>query len=265
MTYISITSSDLIAAAVLIFINGAMSWALQLGLERSIAIAAVRMVVQLGAIGFVLKFVFAQTSPLLTAAMALVMILIAGREVLARQETRIGGWLVYGLGSGTLLFVGLFATVYAMVALIQPEPWYAPRYVLPILGMVLGNALTSVSLVLNTVTQTAKRERAAIEAQLALGATRRTAMRNVVAHAVRTGLMPVMNSMAAAGIVTLPGMMTGQILAGVEPVEAAKYQVIIMFLISAGTAIGVMMAAIGGVWLITDARHRLRVKLLGMA
>ncbi len=129
MTYISLTSSDLIAAALLIFINGAMSWALQLGLERSIAIAAVRMVVQLGAIGFVLKFVFAQTSPLLTAAMAFVMILIAGQEVLARQETRIGGWLAYGLGSGTLLFVGLFASVYAMLALIQPQPWYAPRYV----------------------------------------------------------------------------------------------------------------------------------------
>ncbi len=125
--------------------------------------------------------------------------------------------------------------------------------------------MTSVSLVLNTVTQTAKRERAAIEAQLALGATRQAAMRSVVAHAVKTGLMPVMNSMAAAGVVTLPGMMTGQVLAGVEPVEAAKYQVIIMFLLSAGTAIGVMMAAIGGVWLITDARHRLRVKLLGMA
>ena len=141
MTYISLTSSDLIAAALLIFINGAMSWTLQLGLERSIAIAAVRMVVQLGAIGFVLKFVFAQTSPLLTAAMAFVMILIAGQEVLARQETRIGGWLAYGLGSGTLLFVGLFATVYAMLALIQPQSWYAPRYVLPILGMVLGNAM----------------------------------------------------------------------------------------------------------------------------
>jgi putative ABC transport system permease protein len=264
MTYVPLTWIDLAAAAVLIVFNGALSWALRLGLERSIALASVRMVVQLGAVGFVLKFIFEQTSPLLTAAMALVMIAVAGHEVLARQETRIGGWMAYGIGTGTLFFVGLVATIYSMIVIIGPEPWYAPRYVLPILGMVLGNTLTGVSLVLNTITQTAKRERAAIEARLALGETRFGATSSVVVHGVKTGLMPILNAMAATGLVTLPGMMTGQILVGMDPVEAAKYQIMIMFVIAASTAFGVMLAAIGGAWLITDARHRLRVAALGL-
>ncbi|MCL4764864.1 MAG: iron export ABC transporter permease subunit FetB [Hyphomicrobiaceae bacterium] len=265
MSYVPLSWLDLSAAAVLIVINGGLSWALRLGLERSIALATLRMIVQLGAIGFVLKFVFEQTSPLLTAAMALVMVAVAGHEALARQETRIGGWAAYGIGTGTLFFVGLLATVYTMTVVIGPEPWYAPRYVLPILGMILGNTLTGVALVFNAVTQAARRDRAAIEARLALGATRFEATSGVVLHAVKTGLMPILNAMAASGIVTLPGMMTGQILAGIDPIEAAKYQIMIMFLISAATALGVMTAAVGGAWLITDARHRLRVAMLGAA
>lgn len=264
MSYVPLSWLDLVAAAVLILLNGALSWALRLGLERSIAVASVRMVVQLGAIGFVLKFVFEQTSPLLTAAMALVMVAVAGHEALARQETRIGGWAAYGIGTGTLFFVGLLATVYTMTVIIGPEPWYAPRYLLPILGMILGNTLTGVALVFNSVTQAAKRERAAIEARLALGATRFEATASVVVHAVKTGMMPILNAMAATGVVTLPGMMTGQILSGIDPVEAAKYQVMIMFVISAATALGVMLAAVGGAWLITDSRHRLRVAALGI-
>lgn len=264
MSYVPLSWLDLAAAAVLIVFNGALSWALRLGLERSIAIATLRMVAQLGAIGFVLKLIFEQTSPLVTAAMALVMVAVAGHEALARQETRVGGWTAYGIGTGTLFFVGLVATLYTMIVVIGPEPWYAPQYVLPILGMILGNTLTGVALVFNTITQAAKRDRAAIEARLALGETRFEATSSVVVHAVKTGLMPILNAMAATGIVTLPGMMTGQILAGIDPVEAAKYQVMIMFVIAAGTALGVMLAAIGGAWLITDARHRLRVEALGL-
>ena len=265
MSYVPLSWLDLTAAAVLIVFNGVLSWALRLGLERSIAIATLRMVVQLGAIGFVLKFVFEQTSPLLTAVLALVMVAMAGHEALARQESRVGGWMAYGIGTGTLFFVGLLATLYTMIVVMGPEPWYAPRYLLPILGMILGNTLTGVALVMNTIVQAAKRDRAAIEARLALGETRFEATGSVIVHAVKTGLMPILNAMAATGVVTLPGMMTGQILAGIDPVEAAKYQVMIMFVIAAATALGVMLAAIGGAWLITDSRHRLRVGMLGLA
>ena len=132
---------------------------------------------------------------------------------------------------GRRCVAGLIATLFAATAIIAADPWYAPRYVLPILGMMLGNALSGTSLVLDSMTQGAMRERAAIEASLALGATRFEAMRGVLRRALTTGLMPILTAMAATGIVSLPGMMTGQILAGIEPIAAAKYQVMIMFLI----------------------------------
>jgi putative ABC transport system permease protein len=257
MTYVSLSPFDLAAAAALILVNGALSWGFRLALERSLAVAAVRMVVQLGAIGFVLKFVFEQSSALLTAALAVVMILAAGYEVLARQEKRLRGWAAYGLGTGTLFLAGTIASIYSMTVIIGSEPWYAPHYLLPILGMVLGSALTGVALVLNTITEAATRERSAIEARLALGAGRLEALSDVLRRGLKTGLIPTVNSMAAAGIVALPGMMSGQVLAGLDPVEAAKYQIMIMFLISGATALAAVLAALGGVWLLTDARHRL--------
>lgn len=262
MTYVTLSYWDIALAACLIIINGALSIVYRLGVERQLLIATLRMCVQLGAIGFVLKFIFAQTSPLWTMGLALIMILMAGREVMARQTDRFRGWWAYGLGTTTLLFVGTIATIFGVGVLIGPEPWYAPRYVLPILGMMLGNTLTGISLGLENMTTTVKRERNAIEARLALGATRFEAMDQVRRQALKTGMMPIINSMSASGIVALPGMMTGQILSGVDPIEATKYQLMIMFLIGGGTALGVLIAVTGAVRLLTDERHRLRLDRL---
>ncbi len=260
MNAIPLGLTELALAALLILVNGAVSLAFRLGLERQLAIVAVRMVVQLAAIGFVLKFVFEQTSPVWSLALATLMIAAAGWESISRGETRIAGLLSYGLGAGTLMLTGTLATLFAVAGVIGPEPWWAPRYVLPILGMVLGNSLTGISLVLETIGQSARRERAAIEARIALGANRFEALHDVLRRALRTGMMPILNGMAASGIVALPGMMTGQILAGADPVEATKYQILIMFLLAGATAAGVVLAGVGAVLLITDDRHRLRLE-----
>ncbi|MGH1418476.1 MAG: ABC transporter permease [Hyphomicrobiaceae bacterium] len=262
MTFVALSYWDLSLAAALILINAALSWVFSLGLGRTLAVAAIRMIVQLSLIGLVLTWIFQQTSPLWTLALALVMIAVAGFEAISRQRRRFQGFMAYGLGAGTLFFVGLIVTIYAVAGIISPEPWYQARYVLPILGMILGNALTGVSLVLNTLTETANRERVAIEAQLALGATRFQALRNVLQLALRTGLIPIVNAMAASGLVSLPGMMTGQILAGMNPVDAAKYQIMIMFVIAGATALSVTLAGVGGVLLLTDSRDRLRLDRL---
>jgi putative ABC transport system permease protein len=262
MSYVELSVLDLALAALLLVINGAISLVFGLRLEASLAIAAVRMAVQLGAVGFVLKFVFAQTSPLWTVLIALVMVLVAGTELMQRQERRFAGWWAYGLGNMTLLLVGGLATLYAVAVVIGPQPWYAPRYVLPILGMVLGNTLTSVSLALQTLTDGAERERAAIEARIALGATRFEAFASVLRRAIRTAITPLLNTMSVAGIVTLPGMMTGQILAGADPSEAARYQIMIMFVLTGASGLGALAAAFGGVLLLTDVRHRLRLDRL---
>ena len=265
MSAVNLSALDLALAALLLAINGAISLAFGLRLETSLAIAAVRMTVQLGAVGFVLTFVFAQTSPLWTVLIAMAMVLVAGTELVQRQERRFAGWWAYGLGNVTLLLVGGLATLYAVAVVIGPHPWYAPRYVLPILGMVLGNTLTSVSLALQTLTEGAERERAAIEARIALGATRFEAFAAVLRRAIRTAITPLLNTMSVAGIVTLPGMMTGQILAGADPSEAAKYQIMIMFVLTGASGLGALAAAFGGVLLLTDNRHRLRLDRLAPA
>jgi putative ABC transport system permease protein len=128
--------------------------------------------------------------------------------------------------------------------------------------MILGNALTAVALVLESLTQAARNERAAVEARLALGATAQLAFQSIVRRTLTTALLPTLNGMAVAGVVSLPGMMTGQILAGADPAEAAKYQIMIMFAIAGATALAAVAAAYGGVRLLTDDRTRLRLDRL---
>jgi putative ABC transport system permease protein len=260
MTYIPLDLADLGIAATLLVANGAISIALGLGLVKGMALAALRMVLQLAVVALALKFVFEVNSPLWTALFALIMLGAAGYEVTSRQERRLPGLQALALGALPPFLAGLLATLFAASAIIAPDPWYAPRYVLPIFGMMLGNALTGTSLVLDGVTQGALRERSAIEARLALGASRFGALHGVLKRALTTALMPILTAMAATGVVSLPGMMTGQILAGVEPVAAAKYQIMIMLLIAGATGLAVVAAGLGAVALITDERHRLRLE-----
>ena len=122
--------------------------------------------------------------------------------------------------------------------------------------------MTGIALGLNTLTTAAVRDKAAIEARLMLGASRLEALGGPVRDALVTALMPIVNAMAAAGVVSLPGMMTGQILAGVAPGEAVKYQILIMFLIAGGTCLGAFAAVFAGALRLSDHRHRLRLDRL---
>lgn len=265
MDYISLTLTDMVLASTLILINGGLSMALGLGLERTLFINSVRMLLQLTAIGFVLKFIFAQTNPFWTLGLAMIMIGFAGHEILARQSNRFAGYKAYGLGTSVLLVVGFVCTAFAIGALVQPDPWYAPRYVLPILGMVIGNTMTGIGLGMETLTSSVKREQAVIEARLAIGEPRFIALKGHIKQAMRSGMMPIINAMAASGIISLPGMMTGQILSGVDPIDASKYQLMIMFLIAGGTALGTTGGVYGTALLLTDDRHRLRLERLRSA
>jgi putative ABC transport system permease protein len=260
-SYVPLSIADLFIAAALIALNGAISFAYGLKLEKTLAIASIRMVVQLAIVALVLKFIFVQTSPLWTALFAGVMAIAAGAEIVMRQEHRFSGWQATLMSSSPAFLAGLITTFIAL-AVIQPQPWHAPRIMLPLLGMLVGNALSGVALVLDAMTSAAIRERNSIEARLALGAPRFVAFEDILRRSLRTALMPILNAMAAAGVVSLPGMMTGQILAGIDPVEAAKYQVLIMFLIAGATAIAVLAGALASVHLLTDERHRLRLDRL---
>ncbi|MEE9256612.1 MAG: iron export ABC transporter permease subunit FetB [bacterium] len=262
MSYIRLDSFDLLLAAVLVGTNAGISIWLRLAMERQLLIAALRMVVQLTLMGFFLKTLFEISSLPFTLAAMLAMILFAGNEVRLRQKRRFEGFWSYAVGAVSLFFSVALVTAYSLGTQIQADPWYAPRYAIPLFVMILGNTMTGTSLGLNTITETLARERAAVEARLALGHPYFTAVREPLRDAARTGFIPIVNSMAAVGLVFLPGMMTGQILSGVDPIEAIKYQMLVMFLISGGTGMGVILAIHIGAWRLTDRRDRLRLDRL---
>lgn len=164
------------------------------------------------------------------------------------------------------MFVSSFAVaVLALTVIIGPEPWYRPQYAIPLLGMLLGNTMTGVALGLDRLTDTAWQQRHVIEARLMLGEPWSEAIGGIRRDAMRTGMIPIVNAMAAAGVVSLPGMMTGQILAGTPPALAVKYQILIMFLITVGTGFGTVAAVAAGSRRLFDERERLRLDRLGPA
>lgn len=262
MSYIALSYWDIALAASLLSVNALLSIFFRLGTGKRLVIAATRMVVQLTLVGLVLKALFHTVSPWLTLFVALLMVAFAGREAMARQERTFVGFWGYGLGAGSMLAAAGVVTLFALATQFHADPWYDPRYAIPILGMILGNTMTGVSLSLDRLLAEADGGRARIEARLALGHSFKTAMQVPIRSAMRAGLIPTVNGMAAAGLVSLPGMMTGQILAGVEPVEAVKYQLLIMFLIAGGTALGVFAAVMFGAQRLSDGRQRLRLDRL---
>ena len=262
MSLIHLTPLDLALAAGLVLLLALLSWRLHLGVEGRVLIAAARSTIQLMLIGFVLEALFAQTSLSFIGLLAMVMLLVAGWEVMSRQKRRYSGW--WGMGIGTLsMFVSSFSVLLlALTVIIGVEPWYQPQYLIPLLGMLLGNTMSGIAIALDNLTRHAWEARGRIEARLLLGADWDTAVTDIRRDSLRAGLIPIVNAMAAAGVVSLPGMMTGQILAGSPPLEAAKYQLMIMFLISAGTGLGSTAAVWIGSRRLFDERQRLRLDRL---
>jgi putative ABC transport system permease protein len=259
MSIVQLSPWDLTLAAVLILLLAGLSVRMRLDLTRSLLVAAARTTIQLLLIGFVLKALFENVHPGWMALVASVMLLAAGREVMARQKRRFkGSW---GFVLGTLsMFISSFAVaVMALVTIIGPDPWYTPQYAIPLLGMLLGNTMNGIAIGLDRLTDTAWDQRARVEGCLMLGQTWSQAIEPIRRDSIRSGLIPIINSMMAAGLVSLPGMMTGQILGGNPPMEAVKYQILIMFLITGGTGLGTMAAVWLGSRRLFDERQRLRL------
>ena len=262
MTPILLSPQDLAISASLIVLDGAISVALRLGLHRQIGIAAVRMVIQLVAIGYVLRLIFALNNPAATVLIILVMVLVAGREVAVRPERKFKGYGNYAIGAGSVALATALTAILALTTAIRPHPWFDPHYAVPLAGIILGNVLNAASISLDSVLGGVSREKASVEARLALGETYWEAMAPFIRAAIRRGLLPIINQMSAAGIVTLPGIMTGQILAGLDPLEAVKYQILLMFLLSGGSGLSAVAVAYLAAARLTDDRDRLRLDRL---
>ncbi len=248
-------ATDLCIAAGLVLLAGIVSLVLRLGVERRLGIAAIRTTVQLLLIGYVLEYVFALDAAWAVLAVMLVMIAVASHAAIRRPDRTYAG--IWPRAFGTLLITGFATTLIVTNVVVRVDPWYRAQYVIPLLGMVLGNSLTGISLCIDQLLETLRERRDEVEMELAHGATAWEAARGPVADAVRRGLIPTINSMSVVGLVALPGMMTGQILAGESPLGAVKYQIVVMFMLAGAVSFGSMIAALLTFRALFNDRHQL--------
>lgn len=262
MRIISLSPFDLSIAALLVIALAGLSIPMRLELWRQLLTAGLRTAIQLSLVGFVLKALFENVHFGWVALAAMVMLLAAGAEVMRRQKRRFEGWQGYAMGTVSMFISSFSITILALTVIIDIHPWYEPQYAIPLLGMLLGNTMSGIALGMDRLTQTAWDQRPLIEARLMLGQHWTQAVGDIRRESIRSGLIPIINSMSVVGIVSLPGMMTGQILSGTLPVEAVKYQILIMFLIAGGTGFGTISAVWIGSRRLFDDRQRLRLNRL---
>jgi putative ABC transport system permease protein len=209
----------------------------KIGLEKDMLVAVVRAFIQLIAIGYALNLIFAAEGPFWILLVVGVMIAIAGYTAGQRghgvpQSKRVA---IISVSIGAVLTLGVLVGL-------QVFP-FEPRFIIPIAGMIVGNSMVVTGLVMSRLRDDVKLQRPQIEAALALGATRRQATNNQLRRALATGLTPIVDNTKTVGLISLPGAMTGMILAGASPLEAVQLQIIVMYMLIGAAAFGGLTAA----------------------
>ncbi len=221
---------------IFVIIAGTGSIMLKLRLEKDLAWGTVRTFAQLFLVGYVLKWVFAIDHPVPVLLLYVGMILAAALNIRGRIKQRQIPFFLPTFASMVVSY--LLVTTLVTAVIIQVEPWYKPQYFIPLGGMIIGNAMNAITIGLERLFTDLRKRRAEIELMLSLGATYPEATEAILRDAVRAGMLPSINALMTVGLVSLPGMMTGQILAGSPPMTAVKYQIVVMLMIAAATAIG---------------------------
>lgn len=228
--FIALDLTDLILALGIIALAIALSLWQKLDLEGQLFYGAGRSLLQLMVVGYILEFIFALDTSWSVMLIVLVMISIATVVTRNRIGKKIQGlfpmiWL-------SLVASSSFTIGYIILLIIQPPTWYEPQYLIPLVGMLLGNAMNGASVAGERLVSAIKQNYLEIETYLSLGATPKQAINNYQKDAIRAGLIPTINQMMVVGLVSLPGMFTGQVLAGGNPLDAASYQILILFAIA---------------------------------
>ncbi|MGD2181914.1 ABC transporter permease [Lusitaniella coriacea] len=240
---ITLNPLDMALALALIGIAIALSRFSNLGLEGQFAIGSLRALLQLTIAGYILGFVFALNNPfavLLTLGVMLTVATLVTRNRIGKKLKRL---LPVVLGS--LLASTTLTLSYIIVLIIQPETWYDPQYLIPLAGMILGNAMDTATLAGERLVSTINSTALEIETHLSLGATPQQAVAQPCRDAVRASLIPTLNRMSIVGLVSLPGMLTGQVLGGIDPLDAALYQILIFFAIAFANLVAVLLVTRG--------------------
>jgi len=221
----------------LIVVAMAISYKEKIGLEKDILIGSVRAVIQLTVIGLVLKYVFNLDNAPLTSLILIIMVYNAA-TVAAKRGTGIGHVKVISFGA---ILVGLVITLGSLI--IFNAVSYQPSEVIPVSGMVVGNSMVALSLLYRNLLGSFADRREEVEVKLCLGATPREASKNLIRNSIKTAMVPTIDSMKTLGIVQLPGMMTGLILAGTSPEVAIKYQIMVAFMLTGAVTISSFVAS----------------------
>jgi len=240
MSLIEISIGDLALSLGFIALVVVLSRLEGLAMERTLLTGTVRSMVQLIAVGYVLKVVFDLERWYWVVLAVLVMTMVAAHTARKRQTVRVPHcfWTMAGsIGLAAALVLGSLVGVILRVA-----PWYQPQYLIPLAGIILATTMNATALSVDRFLSEIKQRRTLVEAALALGAGAKQASRASTAAAFRAGMMPFVNTMMVAGIVALPGMMTGQILGGVAPTDAVRYQIVIIYGITAAAAVSSLAA-----------------------
>ena len=232
----ALSNESLLMATVLIAMAVVVSYQQKMRLELEILHSALRAVVQLVVVGYVLHFIFGADHPLFTGGVLLVMLISAAinggkRGAGIKHASWIAGVSI-GIGAVLTLAVLLSANVLS----------FTPYQMIPVGGMVMSGAMVAVGLCFRQITTSFKSRQQEIQIKLALGATPMQACKAILRAALIFSLQPTIDSAKTLGIVSLPGMMTGLILAGMSPMEAIKYQIIVIFMSFSTISIAIAIA-----------------------
>ena len=238
----SIEFWQVIAFSAFIVLSSITSLILRLKLEKDLWVGAVRTTSQLFLMGFVLKYIFDHPNFFLVIGLFVWMTFWAARIINKRIKNK-------PFEVQQPVFLSMIVT-YILISsvttggLLQVRPWFKPEIFIPLAGMVVGNSMNAIAISLDRLFTELRDKRGDVEQMLAFGATASEASHSVIQSAVKTGMIPAINAMMSVGLVFIPGMMTGQILGGEDPLSAAKYQIMIMLMISASTALGCSLVTI---------------------
>jgi putative ABC transport system permease protein len=236
MTLIEITPIQLVLCLIFIAISSAGSFFLKLGLEKDLLWGTVRTFAQLFMMGYVLTFIFQLNNAILILLLFTFMIFWAAHAIRGRVKEEKVSFFIPTFVSMVTSY--MLVTIIVTAVIVQVKPWYTPQYFIPLGGMIIGNAMNAVTIALDRLFADLRKQRAEIELAFCLGATYQEATQQILRDVIKAGMIPSINALMTVGLVSLPGMMTGQILAGSDPVTAIKYQIIVMLMIVASTAIG---------------------------
>ncbi|KAI8145565.1 hypothetical protein BJV82DRAFT_604206 [Fennellomyces sp. T-0311] len=244
-------------SSVFVLVAALISFCMGTRLELSLIISGIRCVVQLTIMGYVLDDVLGSNNPGIVMLMTLVLILLGAYETtFNRAKKTFSGLFVNMLV--ILLVSNVFIAFLGSAFALQEHPFWSPPKFIPIIGMLLGNSMGSIAMATEQCLDNITLNGPIIETRLAFGATRFEAVKPLAVEAIRVSMLPIITQLSVMGLINIPGMMVGQLMAGMSIKDAVVYQQCIMFMIAASSALGAVMAVIACLIVLVDKHHSLR-------